>query len=230
MPCSQVVEVPNGNASRRADAPTPRAGRAKDSLLARMLTAALPSACAVWPQEMHWNNAWVLQFALSTSPHAAPVCDVWAGFTFTGCPALQDRCCSSRSRLEAGTSRSSPDFCFTFLSGASVVPLALRSCPSDSGPLQPPYGPCWPCAGCALVCGGLPCDRPAERATERCPAAGGEPHYPLIPVRAMPWTNTFCRKKNSSTMGRVIITDAAISKPHSRPYWELYSYRPRDRV
>ena len=78
LPGSRVVEVPNGIASRRADAPTPayRAGRARGTPLAKMLTTALWSAFAVCPHAVHWNTAWVLRFSLSTCWHTAQVCDV----------------------------------------------------------------------------------------------------------------------------------------------------------
>jgi aspartate aminotransferase-like enzyme len=54
--------------------------------------------------------------------------------------------------------------------------------------------------------------------------------YPLMPVRLMPSTNVRWVKKKMMIMGRVNSTDAAIRRPHSRPYWLLYCCRPSDSV
>ena len=57
---------------------------------ARMLRAALWSAFAVCPQcaSVQWKCASVLRFSLLTCPHRAQVCEVYAGGTFSTCPAL----------------------------------------------------------------------------------------------------------------------------------------------
>ena len=76
LSCSRVVEVPNGIASRRAEAPAPRACPVRGSPLAGMLMAALWSAFAVCPQAMHWNFACALRFSLLMCPQTAQVCEV----------------------------------------------------------------------------------------------------------------------------------------------------------
>src|SRR5690242_15457101 len=40
-------------------------------------------------------------------------------------------------------------------------------------------------------------------------------HYPLIPLRVMPWMKVRWVRKNSTMTGRVIVTEAAIISCHS---------------
>jgi hypothetical protein len=46
---------------------------------------------------------------------------------------------------------------------------------------------------------------------------GLERHHPRMPVMVIPRIKVFCVKKNSSTIGRMKITEAAIRKPACKP-------------
>ncbi len=101
--CSRVVEVPKGNASRRAVAPVPRA--TVRMCRTRMLSAAL------WSAGMHKSQRW----------QAWLVC---RGSTVTNCPHLYCRRWASWPQLLANMLRFRPDLALTCVPGLFWVPLA----------------------------------------------------------------------------------------------------------